>query len=192
MMVEHHRRIDSDQKMEPKKVELEDETGEERAKRVWKMADCVCFDVDSTVCRDEAIDELANFLGVGEAVSKATKAAMNGNTRFREALRSRLNVMKPSKEQIEKFKIENPPKLTPGIDKLISSLHNHSIPVYLVSGGFRSLIEPVADCLKISRTKIYANVLLFNEDGSYSGFDENELTSDSGSKEVKEKKCLMF
>ncbi|CAJ0937790.1 unnamed protein product, partial [Mesorhabditis belari] len=120
MMVEHHRRIDSDQKMEPKKVELEDETGEERAKRVWKMADCVCFDVDSTVCRDEAIDELANFLGV----------------------------------------------------------------VYLVSGGFRSLIEPVADCLKISRTKIYANVLLFNEDGSYSGFDENELTSDSGSKEI--------
>ncbi|KAK6044649.1 hypothetical protein COOONC_17846 [Cooperia oncophora] len=37
----------------------------------------------STVCQDEAIDELANFLGVGEAVANVTRQAMNGNARFR-------------------------------------------------------------------------------------------------------------
>lgn len=28
---------------------------------IWRNTDAVCFDVDSTVCRDEAIDELAKF-----------------------------------------------------------------------------------------------------------------------------------
>lgn len=37
---------------------------------IWKSADCVCFDVDSTVCRNEAIDDLANFIGVGDQVEK--------------------------------------------------------------------------------------------------------------------------
>ena len=31
-------------------------------------ADAFCFDVDSTVCTDEGIDELAAFCGAGEAV----------------------------------------------------------------------------------------------------------------------------
>lgn len=33
--------------------------------------------------QDEAIDELAEFLGVGEAVANVTRQAMNGNARFR-------------------------------------------------------------------------------------------------------------
>ncbi len=36
----------------------------------WKQADCVCFDVDSTVCLNEAIDDLAYFVGVGAQVEK--------------------------------------------------------------------------------------------------------------------------
>lgn len=36
----------------------------------WKKTDCVCFDVDSTVCRNEAIDDLANFVGAGAQVEK--------------------------------------------------------------------------------------------------------------------------
>lgn len=37
---------------------------------LWRTADCVCLDVDSTVCRNEAIDDLANFLGLGPQVEK--------------------------------------------------------------------------------------------------------------------------
>ena len=39
-------------------------------KDVLKKADAVCFDVDSTVCRDEAIDELAVYCGVGEDIKQ--------------------------------------------------------------------------------------------------------------------------
>jgi hypothetical protein len=37
-----------------------------------RKADAVCFDVDSTVCLDEGIDELANFCGAGQAVAEWT------------------------------------------------------------------------------------------------------------------------
>jgi phosphoserine phosphatase len=36
----------------------------------WRNADAVCFDVDSTVCQDEGIDELAKFCGKYEEVSR--------------------------------------------------------------------------------------------------------------------------
>lgn len=36
--------------------------------RIWKEADAVCFDVDSTVIQEEGIDELAKFCGKGTEV----------------------------------------------------------------------------------------------------------------------------
>ena len=41
----------------------------ETAKLIFKNAEAICFDVDSTVCVGEAIDEFASFLGVGEQVA---------------------------------------------------------------------------------------------------------------------------
>ena len=46
---------------------------EPEARRLWSGTDCVCFDVDSTVCQDEGLDELAEFLGVGDKVKQWTK-----------------------------------------------------------------------------------------------------------------------
>ncbi|RZR92017.1 hypothetical protein BHM03_00020240 [Ensete ventricosum] len=39
---------------------------------IWRSAGAVCFDVDSTVCLDEGIDELADFCGAGKAVAEWT------------------------------------------------------------------------------------------------------------------------
>jgi len=39
------------------------------------------------------------------------------------------------------------------------------------------MIEPVADRLSIPRHRIYANTVLFKEDGTYKGFDAKEPTS---------------
>ena len=44
---------------------------------LWKTADAVCFDVDSTVCVDEGIDELAAFCGAGEAVAEWTRKCVS-------------------------------------------------------------------------------------------------------------------
>lgn len=36
--------------------------------RMWKEADAVSFDVDSTVIQEEGIDEIAKFCGKGDQV----------------------------------------------------------------------------------------------------------------------------
>lgn len=41
-----------------------------KARNIWRNVDAVCFDVDSTVCRDEAIDELAKFAGKDKEVAE--------------------------------------------------------------------------------------------------------------------------
>uniref|UniRef100_A0A915EIG1 Phosphoserine phosphatase n=1 Tax=Ditylenchus dipsaci TaxID=166011 RepID=A0A915EIG1_9BILA len=134
---------------------------ESATRKLWRKADAVCFDVDSTVC--QAIDELAHYLGKGQEVAACTHLAMGGNMTFREALAIRLNLMKPNRQQLEQYVQTHPIRLTPGIADLIAELRRKNVDVYLVSGGFRSIIKPVAELLNI---------------------DPNEPTSDSGSKHV--------
>jgi len=149
---------------------------------VWRHCDAVCFDVDSTVCQDEAIDELAEFCGVGEKVAEVTKVAMNGGLSFREALNARLNLIQPSRQKLEAFLKLRPPRFTPGIQELVKTLHARCVDVYLVSGGFSRIILPVAKMLNVPEENVFANVLQFDENGDFRGFDLSQPTSDSGGK----------
>uniref|UniRef100_A0A8R1Y6S8 Phosphoserine phosphatase n=1 Tax=Onchocerca volvulus TaxID=6282 RepID=A0A8R1Y6S8_ONCVO len=153
---------------------------EVQAKKLWQKADAVCFDVDSTLCVDEMIDEFAKYLHCYEVI-KFTEEAMNGKISFRESLKIRLNILKPTRKQLKEFIREREPKLTPGSEALVTELHRRFVPVYLVSGGFVSMILPVAKALKIPETNIHANEIFFDENGFYIGFDETRETSDSGS-----------
>ena len=147
-------------------------------------ADAVCFDVDSTVIEEEGIDVLADSLGKGKEVADFTAKAMGGSMKFEEALAARLELMKPSRSSVLDCLESHPIRLSPGIDRLIKTLHLHGKDVYLVSGGFRMMIEPIAKELMVSKTNIYANTILFDEnDGNtYKGFDANEPTSADGGK----------
>ncbi|XP_049873802.1 phosphoserine phosphatase isoform X2 [Pectinophora gossypiella] len=155
---------------------------QQSVQELFRTADCVCFDVDSTVIRDEGIDELARFCGKGEEVKRLTAEAMGGSMTFQEALKKRLDIIRPTVSQIKEFLDTFPIHLTPGITELVRDLHNRGVQVYLVSGGFRSLIEPVAEKLNIPISNIFANRLKFYFNGEYAGFDENEPTSRSGGK----------
>ena len=44
------------------------------------------------------------------------------------------------------------------------------------------MINPVADLVNVPRHRIFANNLLFEADGKFRGFDENEPTSRDGGK----------
>ncbi|KAH9609497.1 hypothetical protein KSS87_018710 [Heliosperma pusillum] len=195
---------------------------------LWRNIDAVCFDVDSTVCKDEGIDEFAEFCGAGKAVAEWTLRAMNGSVTFQEALAARLSLINPSLSQLQDFLEKRPPRfdwsdhlsrarlptpgsvnfilnhldalhfycvlisnhvsirysLSPGIADLVRKLKAKNIDVYLVSGGFRQMINPVASILEIPLENIFANQLLFGNSGEFLGFDENEPTSKSGGKPV--------
>ena len=148
-----------------------------------RSADAFCFDVDSTFCEDESIDEIAAFLGVGDQVAALTARAMGGTVLFQDALRDRLAVMKPSFSDIEKYLASHPPLVSPGIPELLNTLRQQGKEIFLVSGGFRQIIHPLAAGLDIPVTQVFANTILFDEnDGSYAGFDPGEFTSHSGGK----------
>ncbi|KAI9117134.1 hypothetical protein K1719_011300 [Acacia pycnantha] len=149
---------------------------------LWRSVDAVCFDVDSTVCLDEGIDELADFCGAGKAVAEWTARAMGGSVPFEDALASRLSLFRPSLSQVQNFLEQRPPRLSPGIKELVEKLKAKHIDVYLISGGFRQMIYPVASILGIPEENIFANQLLFGSSGEFVGFDRNEPTSRSGGK----------
>ena len=158
------------------------EAAESEARRLWREADAVCFDVDSTVCVDEAIDELATFCGVGSEVADWTRRAMSEGLSFRRALTERLALIRPTRLQLEEFCKSHPPRLTPGVEELVSELQRRQRSVYLVSGGFTRIILDVAAKLGVPGENVHANVLHFDEEGAYAGFDESQPTSDSGGK----------
>jgi phosphoserine phosphatase len=138
----------------------------------------VCFDVDSTVVNEEGIDVLADYLGHGEKVAELTRAAMEGGMKFQDALRLRLNLLQPSLHQIRDCLRDRPLHLTPGVREFVRELQTADKDVWLVSGGFRIMIEPVAEQLNIPLDRIIANTLRFHsETGEYIDFDPDEPTS---------------
>lgn len=147
-----------------------------------RKAQAVCFDVDSTFCEDESIDEIAAFLGVGDQVAALTAQAMGGTVEFKEALRTRLGAMQPSRQAIADFLAKHPHRITKGIPQLVQLLLSRGQQVFLVSGGFRQVIHPLADKLGIPTSQVYANQILFDAQGAYAGFDEQEFTCRSGGK----------
>ncbi|KAL6074820.1 phosphoserine phosphatase, variant 2 [Balamuthia mandrillaris] len=69
------------------------------------------------------------------------------------------------------------------IVQFIELLQRQGKHVYLISGGFKQMILPLAQALGLPPDNVFANVLLFDEEtGDYKGFDESQPTSESGGK----------
>ncbi|XP_037934616.1 phosphoserine phosphatase [Teleopsis dalmanni] len=154
----------------------------ELAAKIIQQSNIVCFDVDSTVITEEGIDELADFCGKGAEVARVTKEAMGGAMTFQDALMIRLNIIRPTQKQISDFIKIRPSILTRNVKRFIEQLKADGKQVYLISGGFDCLIEPVARELDIPITNLFANKLMFYHNGDYASFDTTQPTSKSGGK----------
>ena len=66
---------------------------------------------------------------------------MGGKVAFEMALKMRLDLIRPTRAQVESIHSSNRLHLTPKIDELIKRLHALNKGVFLVSGGFRLMIE---------------------------------------------------
>ncbi|XP_014086814.1 phosphoserine phosphatase [Bactrocera oleae] len=166
----------------PNSDALKSSKNPEEASKIVKKSDVICFDVDSTLICEEGIDELADFCGKGSEVARVTKEAMGGAMSFQDALNIRLNIIRPSQKQINEFLQQRPCTLTKNIRAFIEKLKSERKEIYLISGGFHCLIDPIADELGIPRNHIFANKLLFYFNGDYASFDTSQPTSKSGGK----------
>ena len=104
-------------------------------------------DMDSTMIRQECIDELADEAGVGAHVADITARAMNGELDFESALRERVALLKGLPEATIAKVLAERISFTPGGRELIATMKAHSAHAVLVSGGFTAFTTHVAQAL---------------------------------------------
>jgi phosphoserine phosphatase len=114
-------------------------------------------DMDSTMIRQECIDELADEAGVGARVADITARAMNGELDFEGALRERVGLLKGLPEAVIGQTLRDRITLMPGGKVLLSTMKTNGAYAALVSGGFTAFTSAVADWLGFDETR--ANTL---------------------------------
>ncbi len=123
-------------------------------------------DMDSTMIRQECIDELAAEAGVGPRVAAITARAMNGELDFEGALIERVGLLKGLPDTIIAHVLDTRITLMPGGYELVQTMKTHGGHAALVSGGFTAFTTRIAAALGFDEHR--ANTLLVS-DGRLSG-----------------------
>lgn len=123
-------------------------------------------DMDSTMIRQECIDELADEAGVGARVADITARAMNGELDFEGALRERVGLLKGLPGSVIGQVLRDRITLMPGGAVLLATMKANGAYAALVSGGFTAFTSAVA--LRLGFDENRANTLHV-EDGKLAG-----------------------
>ncbi|NJM29669.1 MAG: phosphoserine phosphatase SerB [Rhizobiales bacterium] len=123
-------------------------------------------DMDSTMIKQECIDELGVVAGVGDQIKGITARAMRGELDFDAALRERVRLLKGlDVSAIEKIITERI-GLMPGGKSLIATMRMNGAYTALVSGGFRQFTSRIGAILGFDENQ--ANELM-TKDGKLTG-----------------------
>jgi phosphoserine phosphatase len=117
-------------------------------------------DMDSTMIRQECIDELADFVGLKEKVSAITERAMRGEIEFEPALRERVALLRGLEHNIVDRILDERIVLTPGGRTLVQTMRANGAHTVLVSGGFTVFAQRIAEAIGFHEAQ--ANVLVIN------------------------------
>ncbi|MUL45352.1 phosphoserine phosphatase SerB [Mycobacterium sp. CBMA293] len=123
-------------------IALEDYSLARRAKRL------IVFDVDSTLIQGEVIEMLAARAGAEAKVAEITEKAMRGELDFEESLRERVATLAGLPAEVVD-EVADQIELTPGARTTLRTLRRLGYHCGVVSGGFRQVIEPLAEELML-------------------------------------------
>ena len=142
----------------------------------------IAFDCDSTLRPIEGIDELGRSRGpaVFAEIEAMTNEAMNGRIPVEAVFSRRLELIRPRREDAEAVGLRYLQTVEPTARATIAALKERGWTPLIISGGFRSLMGPLAEHLGIDRVE--AVDIFFHADGSYRGYDTTYPTTRSGGK----------
>ncbi|HEY0370991.1 MAG TPA: HAD-IB family phosphatase [Thermoanaerobaculia bacterium] len=141
----------------------------------------VFFDVDSTLVTIEGIDVLAN--GNPEIV-RLTNAAMNGEIPLDQVYGKRLDLIRPTRADIDALGHRYIASLVDGAAETIAALKAAGVDVHLVTAGIAQAIAPLAESLQIAPRAVHAVPLRFDDAGNYVDYDRRSLLARPGGKEL--------
>lgn len=136
----------------------------------------VVMDADSTLLQDEVIDLLGGASGRAEEVASITRASMNGEIDFAEALRQRVALLEGLPVSVLDD-VRASLRLTPGARTLIRTLQRLGYVPAVVSGGFLEVLAPLL--LDLDVTHVAANRLEI-ADGVLTGRVLGEIVDRAG------------
>ncbi len=123
-------------------------------------------DMDSTMIRQECIDELAAEIGLRAEVAAITERAMRGEITFAPALRERVALLEGLRTEVVGKVLAERIEIMPGAVVLVATMHASGAYTALVSGGFTAFVEPIGRRIGFEETR--ANVLV-SEAGTFTG-----------------------
>lgn len=118
-------------------------------------------DMESTIIRNEMLDEIARDAEIGPQVAEITRRAMNGELDFYAAIRERVGLLRGQPAALLD-KAAGRIRLMPGAAVLVTTLKQHGVYCALVSGGFDHYTAPIAAQLGFDEQQ--ANRLLIEND----------------------------
>ncbi|GHS85648.1 phosphoserine phosphatase [Synergistales bacterium] len=148
------------------------------------------FDFDSTLVSIEALDTLVKSRlkdAESDAVRRIddiTRRSMNGDLSFDESLRLRFESVKMRVEHFKQMGREICASLTDGMEELLKDLIARGQELFIVSGGFYDIINPVATRLGVPPENVFVNELITGPDGRVIGVKESPLAHEGGKAEV--------
>jgi phosphoserine phosphatase len=116
----------------------------------------VFFDMDATAIAQESLVELARAVGKEKEVEAITQRAMAGQLDFKAALVERVAVLSGLSEDVF-AQVYSTLIINPGLQAFVAFCREIGVKVYLVSGGFMQLAEPLQRFLGID--DVQANTL---------------------------------
>ena len=132
-------RVAADERVD---VAVEGYSLERRAKRL------IVFDVDSTLVQGEVIEMLAAHAGAQGKVAAITEAAMRGELDFAQSLQQRVATLTGLPATVVD-EVASQLELMPGARTTLRTLRRLGFRCGAVSGGFRRIIEPLAEELML-------------------------------------------
>jgi phosphoserine phosphatase len=141
----------------------------------------VIFDCDSTLVSVEGIDQLSG--AVREQIQALTDLAMDGAVPLEEVYGRRLEIIRPTRAQLDAVGREYVRTLVPHARETVAALRWLGKTVRIVSGGLRPAVLAVAAELGMAEDEVAAVDIRFDDDGAYAGFDAASLLARGGGKE---------
>jgi phosphoserine phosphatase len=129
----------------------------------WAPFELIVFDCDSTLTTIEGIDELARWQGRSTEVAELTARAMNGDVPLEAVYGERLELLKPTREQLRQLGLLYRRNLLPGADRVIAALQAAGRQVFIVSGGLAEAVLEFGITLGVPPDRIHAVGMAYDE-----------------------------
>lgn len=141
----------------------------------------IAFDCDSTLSTLEGIDELAVRSGRADEIVPLTEAAMDGRMAIDEVYGRRMEILRPSLEDIIWLGERYAQTIVQGAAQAIARLKAAGAVVYVISGGLRAPVVHLASKLGVPEDHVHAVAVYHDPEGQYAGFDASSpLTRSDG------------